>query len=63
MDSSESLTLFRLKELAKEGCAWCAGHVPLDDIEAILIEDTTIEMVQQLVCPVCVGNFNKSVVH
>ena len=59
----ESITLFRLKELAKDGCAWCAGHVPLDNTEAILIEDSITEAVQQLVCPVCTDKFKLAVRH
>ena len=63
VDSQESITLFRLKELAKDGCAWCLGHVPLDDAEAILIEDSTTEAVQQLICPVCTDSFKLAARH
>ena len=63
VDARESITLFRLKQLAKDGCSWCLGHVPLDDTEAILIEDSTTQAVQQLICPVCTSNFNDAVRH
>ena len=63
VDSRESITLFRLKQLAKDGCSHCLGHVPLDDTEAILIEDSTAESIQQLICPTCTDNFNLALRH
>lgn len=61
MDINESLTKYRLKELAKEGCGWCLGHVPINNPKDLLLESSVTEAFQQLICPDCSRGYQEGI--
>lgn len=61
---TESVTRYRLKELAKVNCAWCLGKIrdaELFDPDKLLIYDVD-QMTQELVCPTCAEGTIKTLI-
>jgi hypothetical protein len=59
---TESITRYRLKELAKSNCAWCIGKIQDTDLfepDKLLIYDVDHNN-QELVCPTCAEETIKS---
>lgn len=56
-DHTESITKYRLRELAKQGCAWCDGSITkhdLDNPSKLMIYDTSANECG-IMCPSCVN--------
>lgn len=61
---TESVTRYRLKEMAKQNCAWCLGKIQdkeLFEPDKLLIYDVT-SSAQEIVCPSCAESTIKTLI-
>ena len=59
--STESMTKYRLRQLSKDGCAWCGGSITEDDLNnphKLMVYDTTANECG-IMCPHCVISARK----
>lgn len=55
----QSITIFRLKEIAASGCGWCMSTLTDKDLSEpkdLLIQDTT-DTIQEIICPHCADGY------